>query len=73
VTLLIFPSTHWLLKAEKALITEKLRYRIVALPEDSSSDCLMGVEISGEVLDRCRDLLVGKEIPYRADVFGKNA
>ncbi|MFZ5942412.1 MAG: DUF3343 domain-containing protein [Bacteroidota bacterium] len=39
--LLLFPSVHWVIKAEKLLESRGISTRIIAVPKSISSDCGM--------------------------------
>ncbi|OAG27510.1 DUF3343 domain-containing protein [Thermodesulfatator autotrophicus] len=48
--ILLFPSIHYVLKAEKVLKKEGLKLDLVPVPKEVSSDCGMALEIEKEAL-----------------------
>jgi len=51
ILVLVFESTHKVLKAEKLLKSEKIDYEIIPTPKDISSDCGMSVRLMPEQID----------------------
>jgi hypothetical protein len=44
--ILVFESTHRVLKAEKILLDKKVKFDIITTPKDISSDCGMAIRIN---------------------------
>lgn len=44
--ILVFESTHRVLKAEKILLDKKVKFEIITTPKDISSDCGMAIRIN---------------------------
>lgn len=44
--ILVFESTHKVLKAEKILLDNKVKLEIITTPKDISSDCGMAIRIN---------------------------
>ena len=55
--MVVFPTTHLTLKAEKALDKEGLSYRTVLKPRKISSDCGLALRIDEADVQKCRDAL----------------
>jgi hypothetical protein len=49
--ILIFQSTHHVLKAEKILLGKGLKFDIIPTPKEISSDCGMSIRIKPAVSD----------------------
>jgi hypothetical protein len=71
VILLVFPSVHWVLKAEKLLRASGVRLRILSLPESISTDCGMGIEMRETDRDSAEHLLLDVGIPVRVENLGQ--
>lgn len=56
--LIVFPTTHMTLSAEKSLEDENIRYRTVMKPRAISSDCGLAIRIDGESVEECRKRFV---------------
>jgi len=52
----LFPSIHFVLKAEKALKARGLKPKLIPVPKEISSDCGMAIELAREDLPRVGDL-----------------
>ena len=48
---LIFESTHKVLKAEKLMIASGVKFDIIPTPKEFSSDCGMSIRINPDVVD----------------------
>lgn len=57
VCIVVFPSTHFALKAEKAAKRARIIVRMIPVPRAISSDCNMGMEAPVEDMDRLREVL----------------
>ncbi len=44
--ILVFESTHRVLKAEKILLDKKVKFEIITTPKDISSDCGMAIRLN---------------------------
>ncbi len=62
---LLFPSIHYVLKAEKRLKEAGLRTEMIPVPKELSSDCGMALTLQEEDWERARSLLSGKLSPER--------
>jgi hypothetical protein len=49
--ILIFQSTHHVLKAEKIFLGKGLKFDIIPTPKEVSSDCGMSIRINPDVFD----------------------
>jgi len=49
--ILIFESTHKVLKSEKLLLAGGIKFDIIPTPKEFSSDCGMSIRINPEVTD----------------------
>ena len=52
--LIVFPTTHMTLSAEKFLEDESVHYRTVMKPRAISSDCGLAIRIDGGSVKKCR-------------------
>ena len=69
----IFESTHQVLKVEKILKENNIKYDIIPTPKEFSSDCGMSVRIadSSEEKNKIRLLLLNNHIAFQE--YKKNA
>ncbi len=51
----VFPTTHLTLSAERSLERAGIRYRTVMKPRKISSDCGLAIRIDAEAVDRSGD------------------
>jgi len=49
--ILIFESTHKVLKSEKMLLAGRIKFDIIPTPKEFSSDCGMAIRINPKVAD----------------------
>ena len=68
-TVLIFKSTHDVIKARRALDKARLDYEIVPTPKAVSSECGMSLRVSELNLEQARILLQAAEVRYRDDLL----
>ena len=54
----VFPTTHLTLKAEKVFEKETIRHRIIMKPRRISSDCGLAIRIAIDDVQRCRETIV---------------
>ena len=63
---LIFPTTHLTLLAEKSLERAGIKYRTVMKPRKISSDCGLAIRVDPASLQRCREaVLADGVVPVR--------
>lgn len=62
---LLFPSIHYVLKAEKKLKEAGLKPDMIPVPKELSSDCGMALALGEEEWERARGLLSGNLSPER--------
>ncbi|HPS46383.1 MAG TPA: DUF3343 domain-containing protein [Bacteroidales bacterium] len=69
----IFESTHQVLKVEKILKENNIKYDIIPTPKEFSSDCGMSIRIadSSEDKNKIRLLLLNNQIAFQE--YKKNA
>lgn len=72
-TVFIFESTHQVLKVEKILKENNIKYDIIPTPKEFSSDCGMSIRIadSSEEINKIRLLLLNNHIAFQE--YKKNA
>ncbi len=72
-TVFIFESTHQVLKVEKILKENNIKYDIIPTPKEFSSDCGMSIRIadSSEDKNKIRLLLLNNQIAFQE--YKKNA
>lgn len=56
---IILFSIHFVLKAEKLLLADKIPIDVIPVPRDISSDCGMAIEFSCDDVDRVQGVLAG--------------
>jgi len=56
---IILFSIHFVLKAEKLLLTDNVIIDVIPVPRDISSDCGMAIEFSCKELERVQNVLTG--------------
>lgn len=59
---IILFSIHFVLKAEKLLLADKIPIDVIPVPRDISSDCGMAIEFSCDDVDRVQGVLAEGEI-----------
>ncbi|UCG38872.1 MAG: DUF3343 domain-containing protein [bacterium] len=59
---LVFPTTHLTLRAERSLREAGIGHRTVMKPRKISSDCGLAIRIAGSDLQRCRELLLAGNV-----------
>ena len=66
-TILIFESTHKVLKAEKILVGNKVKFDIIPTPKEFSADCGMSVRINPSFADveAAKSLLKNAKIDFK--------
>ncbi len=57
----LFPSIHFVLKAEKAFKASGFKPDLVPVPKEISSDCGMAIELDFKDLNRAQKALKGLE------------
>lgn len=64
---LIFESTHKVLKAEKLLIAAGVKFDIIPTPKEFSTDCGMSIRLNQEVVNfsAIRNLLEEQGITFK--------
>lgn len=67
--LLLFESTHQVLKAELILKGAGIRHEIIPTPKEISSDCGVSVRIPFEAFDaeKTADLMASAKLNYRLE------
>ena len=72
-TVFIFESTHQVLKVEKILKENNIKYDIIPTPKEFSSDCGMSIRIadSSEDKNKISLLLLNNQIAFQE--YKKNA
>ncbi len=60
--IVVFPSTHFALRAEKLARAEGLPVRMVPVPRGISADCNMGMQVAREYVARLEPLLADKGV-----------
>lgn len=60
--IVIFPSTHFALRAERAALAAGIPAQMIPVPRDISPDCNMGMEVSVEHEGALRTLLAAKGV-----------
>jgi len=55
---IVFPTTHLTLKAEKVLEEELIPFRTIMKPRRISSDCGLAIRISEDDAGRCRETIL---------------
>ncbi len=65
--ILTFDNTHMVLKAEKILLSQKLKHDIIPTPKDLSADCGMAIRFNKTGCDpeKLKSMLIGASIPFR--------
>jgi hypothetical protein len=56
--LVVFPTTHLTLKAEKVLEEASIRFRTIMKPRKISSDCGLAIRVGEGDLERSRDAIL---------------
>lgn len=59
---IILFSIHFVLKAEKLLLADKIPIDVIPVPRDISSDCGMAIEFPCDDVDRVQGVLAEGEI-----------
>ena len=54
----VFPTTHLTLKAEKVFEEEMIPFRTIMKPRRISSDCGLAIRITGDDVGRCRETVL---------------
>ncbi len=49
--LIIFPSVHWTLTAEKALIASQVAHQVVPVPPHVNEGCGLGIRITADIYE----------------------
>jgi hypothetical protein len=62
ICIVIFPSTHAAIRAERAAKEAGLKTRMIPVPREISSDCNVGMEASIDDMARLRCLLACRDI-----------
>lgn len=60
--MVVFPTTHLTLKAEKTLERQQIRHRTVMKPRKISSDCGLALRIAEDDVEECRKTLVSADL-----------
>jgi len=60
--IVVFPSTHFALRAEKIARAAGIPVKMVPVPRDISADCNMGMKVSGERALQLQALLADKGV-----------
>jgi hypothetical protein len=72
--MIVFPTTHMTLKAERALEREHLSFRTVMKPRNISSECGLALRVDEAEIQRCRETLLADNLApvrfYRESVRG---
>ncbi|MEA3503769.1 MAG: DUF3343 domain-containing protein [Bacteroidota bacterium] len=63
-SIFIFQSIHWVIKAEKHLVKEKIEYKIIPVPKHISSECGMCIECQKENIEAIKSVLHSKNIIF---------
>ena len=63
--LVLFESTHRVIRAERVLEAGRVPYRIVPVPKEISAECGMAIELDGPAASRAAELLVCEGVPCR--------
>ena len=58
----VFPTTHLTLKAEKAFQRGQISHRTVMKPRKISSDCGLAIRIAEEDVERCRKAILSDNL-----------
>ncbi len=66
----LYPSIHFVLKAEKALKAKGFRPNLIPVPKEISGDCGMALEIGEEELTQLKILGLSPEAIYRRTDHG---
>jgi hypothetical protein len=62
--LLLFPSTHQVIKAEKILLAGRVRCQVIAVPKSISTECGLAIQIGAGQKDRIESMLSEKKMKY---------
>jgi hypothetical protein len=62
--LVLFQSTHAVIKAERLCIAENLPCRVIAVPRQISSDCGISLELTEEHAEAIQALLTKNNIRF---------
>jgi len=54
---IVFPTTHLTLSAEKSLEAASIEHRTIMKPRRISSDCGLAIRVASDYLDSCREAL----------------
>lgn len=57
--ILLFPSIHDVMAAERALLAAKVRCDLIPVPRELSSECGMAVEVDGAAIEHVKQTLGG--------------
>ena len=56
----IFPTTHMTMKAEKAFQKRQISHRTIMKPRKISSDCGLAIRTGCEDVERCRQVILSE-------------
>ena len=59
---IVFPTTHLTLSAEKSLERAGIAHRTIMKPRKISSDCGLAIRVDLTSMDRCREALTADEL-----------
>lgn len=62
--LVLFQSTHAVIKAERLCIGENIPCKVIAVPRQLSSDCGISIELKEAQETAVRELLTKNNIPF---------
>jgi hypothetical protein len=64
--MVVFPTTHLTLKAEKSFQKAQIGHRTVMKPRKIASDCGLAIRVASDDIQRCREtLLIDRLTPVR--------
>lgn len=63
--LLLFRSTHFVIKADKIFEKNSIEKKIVPVPREISSECGMSIEIKNLLLEKVSKLLKNNNIEFK--------
>ncbi len=65
--ILVFASTHQVMKAEKVLQEAGVRHEIIPTPKELSNDCGMSIRLSGAAKENTdtTEILTAHNIPFK--------
>jgi hypothetical protein len=69
VSIILFKSTHDVIKAKKVLDEEQISCEVLPVPKEISAECGMSLKVEESALERILELLQAAEVRYRDDLL----